>query len=48
MVEEFEQGADVTLLYRCVPSVTHGESGPEVAGNLLRRVTELRRPIGSC
>jgi two-component sensor histidine kinase len=45
IVEEFEQGADVTLLCRCVPLVTNGESGLESAGGLLlvRDVTELRK-----
>jgi len=45
IVEEFEQGADVTLLCRCVPLVTRGETGLEIAGGLLlvRDVTELRK-----
>jgi two-component sensor histidine kinase len=45
VVEEFEQGVDVTLLCRCVPLVTPGRSGPEVGGGLLlvRDVTELRK-----
>ncbi len=45
IVEEFEQGADVTLLCRCVPIVTLTESGREIAGGLLlvRDVTELRK-----
>jgi two-component sensor histidine kinase len=45
IVEEFEQGADVTLLCRCVPLVTTTESGSEIAGGLLlvRDVTELRK-----
>jgi two-component sensor histidine kinase len=45
VVEEFEQGADVTLLSRCVP-LLHGD-GPdaEVTGGLMlvRDVTELRK-----
>jgi two-component sensor histidine kinase len=46
IVEEFEQGADVTLLCRCVPLVAptaHG--GTEITGGLLlvRDVTELRK-----
>jgi two-component sensor histidine kinase len=42
IVEEFEQGADVTLLCRCVPLVTEDR---EIAGGLLlvRDVTELRK-----
>jgi two-component sensor histidine kinase len=42
VVEEFEQGADVTLLCRCVPIVT---ASREIAGGLLlvRDVTELRK-----
>jgi two-component sensor histidine kinase len=46
IVEEFEQGADVTLLCRCVPIVTsNGNGGSEIAGGLLlvRDVTELRK-----
>ena len=45
IVEEFEQGADVTLLCRCVPLVTQTESGTEIGGGLLlvRDVTELRK-----
>lgn len=49
IVEEFEQGADVTLLCRCVPlvEVAAGEAGgtAEVTGGLLtvRDVTELRK-----
>ena len=45
IVEEFEQGADVTLLCRCVPLVSSTDSGTEVAGGLLlvRDVTELRK-----
>ena len=43
VVEEFEQGGDVTLLTRCVPVLT-GVDG-EVTGGLLlvRDVTELRK-----
>jgi len=45
VVEEFEQGADVTLLCRCVPIVTTTGPGREIAGGLLlvRDVTELRK-----
>ncbi len=46
IVEEFEQGADVTLLCRCVPIVTTNAKGTaQVAGGLLlvRDVTELRK-----
>ena len=45
VVEEFEQGADVTLLCRCVPIVTTTDTGPSIAGGLLlvRDVTELRK-----
>jgi two-component sensor histidine kinase len=46
VVEEFEQGADVTLLCRCVPIVvTNADTGPSIAGGLLlvRDVTELRK-----
>jgi two-component system, sensor histidine kinase PdtaS len=45
VVEEFEQGAEVTLLCRCVPLVSQSPTGPEVAGGLLlvRDVTELRK-----
>jgi two-component sensor histidine kinase len=45
VVEEFEQGADVTLLSRCVPLVHDTESGPVVVGGLMlmRDVTELRK-----
>ncbi len=45
VVEEFEQGADVTLLCRCVPIVTRSDGGPGIAGGLLlvRDVTELRK-----
>ncbi|MGB0111777.1 MAG: PAS domain-containing sensor histidine kinase [Ilumatobacteraceae bacterium] len=45
IVEEFEQGADVTLLCRCVPIVVETEEGTAVTGGLLlvRDVTELRK-----
>jgi two-component sensor histidine kinase len=48
IVEEFEQGADVTLLCRCVPLVRSSEAdtnNTEVLGGLLlvRDVTELRK-----
>ncbi|MDX2380800.1 MAG: sensor histidine kinase [Acidimicrobiia bacterium] len=48
IVEEFEQGADVTLLCRCVPIVAAGDgeaAADEVVGGLLlvRDVTELRK-----
>jgi two-component sensor histidine kinase len=45
VVEEFEQGADVTLLCRCVPLVSPSGAGLEVGGGLLlvRDVTELRK-----
>ena len=46
VVEEFEQGADVTLLCRCVPLLTAAPATePEVVGGLLlvRDVTELRK-----
>jgi two-component sensor histidine kinase len=45
IVEEFEQGADVTLLCRCVPIVAKSDAGREIAGGLLlvRDVTELRK-----
>ncbi|MBA3803348.1 MAG: PAS domain-containing sensor histidine kinase [Acidimicrobiia bacterium] len=41
VIEEFEQGSDVTLMCRCVPII----SGGEVTGGvlLLRDVTELRK-----
>jgi two-component sensor histidine kinase len=45
VVEEFEQGSDVTLLSRCVP-LLHGEGeDAQVTGGLLliRDVTELRK-----
>jgi two-component system, sensor histidine kinase PdtaS len=45
VVEEFEQGTDVTLLCRCVPLVTPGDGVSEIGGGLLlvRDVTELRK-----
>ena len=47
IVEEFEQGGDVTLLCRCVPILTtpHAGAEPEIDGGLLlvRDVTELRK-----
>jgi two-component system, sensor histidine kinase PdtaS len=45
IVEEFEQGTDVTLLCRCVPIVTTTDDRREIAGGLLlvRDVTELRK-----
>lgn len=45
VVEEFEQGADVTLLCRCVPIVTKSGANQHIAGGLLlvRDVTELRK-----
>jgi len=47
IVEEFEQGADVTLLCRCVPIVRVSADGDatEVTGGMLlvRDVTELRK-----
>jgi two-component sensor histidine kinase len=45
VVEEFEQGSDVTLLSRCVPLLHEGESGPVVDGGLMliRDVTEIRK-----
>ena len=45
VVEEFEQGADATLLCRCVPIVATSDAGPRIAGGLLlvRDVTELRK-----
>ncbi len=45
VVEEFEQGTDVTLLSRCVPLIHQSESGPVVDGGLMliRDVTELRK-----
>ncbi len=45
IVEEFEQGADVTLLCRCVPIINATDVGQEIAGGLLlvRDVTELRK-----
>ncbi len=41
VIEEFEQGSDVTLLCRCVPFLTAGEVAGAVL--LVRDVTELRR-----
>ncbi|MEM9514250.1 MAG: histidine kinase N-terminal domain-containing protein [Actinomycetota bacterium] len=45
VVEEFEQGTDVTLLCRCVPIVRRNDGGRRVDGALLlvRDVTELRK-----
>jgi two-component system, sensor histidine kinase PdtaS len=47
VIEEFEQGAEVTLLCRCVPLLEHDDStaGDEVSGGVLlvRDVTELRK-----
>jgi len=45
VVEEFEQGADVTLLCRCVPLLSGSRPDAEVVGGLLlmRDVTELRK-----
>ena len=45
VVEEFEQGSDVTLLCRCVPIVRHDGARGRVEGGLLlvRDVTELRK-----
>ncbi len=47
IVEEFEQGGDVTLLCRCVPilKVPIGDDPPQIDGGLLlvRDVTELRK-----
>ena len=45
IVEEFEQGSDVTLLCRCVPLISVTATGTEVTGGLLlvRDVTELRK-----
>jgi two-component sensor histidine kinase len=45
IIEEFEQGADVTLLCRCVPIVEPGEGRVSVTGGLLlvRDVTDLRK-----
>jgi two-component system, sensor histidine kinase PdtaS len=45
IVEEFEQGADVTLLCRCVPIINFDGADREIAGGLLlvRDVTELRK-----
>ncbi len=45
VVEEFEQGAEVTLLARCVPLLRGAGEQAEVVGGLLliRDVTELRK-----
>jgi two-component sensor histidine kinase len=45
VVEEFEQGADVTLLSRCVPLIRHVDGEPVVDGGLMlvRDVTEIRK-----
>jgi two-component sensor histidine kinase len=45
VVEEFEQGSDVTLLCRCVPLLRGAGADATVAGGLLlvRDVTELRK-----
>jgi two-component sensor histidine kinase len=45
IVEEFEQGGEVTLLCRCVPILTTSGTTPVVDGGLLlvRDVTELRK-----
>ena len=45
VVEEFEQGSEVTLLSRCVPLLRETPSGPVVDGGLMlvRDVTELRK-----
>jgi two-component system, sensor histidine kinase PdtaS len=45
VVEEFEQGADVTLLARCVPLMSGSGSDARIIGGLLliRDVTELRK-----
>ncbi|WP_420452747.1 sensor histidine kinase [Ilumatobacter sp.] len=45
VVEEFEQGADVTLLARCVPLVRSRDGDAHVVGGLLliRDVTDLRK-----
>jgi two-component sensor histidine kinase len=45
IVEEFEQGGDVTLLSRCVPLLQAGEGGPTIDGGLMliRDVTEIRK-----
>ena len=41
VIEEFEQGADITLLCRCVPFMSAGDVAGAVL--LVRDVTELRR-----
>jgi two-component system, sensor histidine kinase PdtaS len=47
VIEEFEQGSEVTLLCRCVPIMADDESGntEEVSGGVLlvRDITELRK-----
>jgi two-component sensor histidine kinase len=45
VVEEFDQGAEVTLLSRCVPLLRQTEDGPAIDGGmmLVRDVTELRK-----
>lgn len=47
VIEEFEQGAEVTLLCRCVPIIdtTNGDGSGEVSGGVLlvRDITELRK-----
>ncbi len=45
VVEEFEQGAEVTLLCRCVPLIHQEHGEPVVEGGLMliRDVTELRK-----
>lgn len=44
VIEEFEQGGDVTLLARCVPLLEGEPPTPKVTGGLLLvRVTELRK-----
>ena len=45
VVEEFDQGTDVTLLARCVPLLRGAGDGADVVGGLLliRDVTELRK-----
>jgi two-component system, sensor histidine kinase PdtaS len=45
VIEEFEQGADVALLARCVPLLTGSPGEASVTGGLmlLRDVTELRK-----
>jgi len=45
IVEEFEQGSEVTLLSRCVPLLQAADGGAQVAGGLMliRDVTEIRK-----